>query len=87
MLPREQFVREQSTSDACGSALMPHHAPGRGIAPVSQAPGILFLPIDPFSQAHHLRVKHHLRLERERACEDVKAQAVSDPYDLNEEAC
>lgn len=49
----------------------------------SQTP--VYLLNGPFSEFHHLVVKHHRQMERELAGEDLAPLAAPDPYDLNDE--
>lgn len=43
----------------------------------------VYLLNGPFSEFHHLVIKHHLRMERELAGEDVEPPVLPDPYNLN----
>lgn len=45
----------------------------------------VYLLSGPFAEFHHLVVKHHRRMERELAGEDLELPALPDPYDLNED--
>ncbi len=45
----------------------------------------VFLLNGPFAEFHHLVVKHHRRMERELAGEDLELPAAPDPYNLNED--
>ena len=45
----------------------------------------VYLLSGPFAEFHHLVVKHHRRMERELAGDDLELPAAPDPYDLNED--
>lgn len=46
----------------------------------------VYLLNGPFAEFHHLVVKHHRRMEREAAGDDMEPGAARDPYDLNDDA-
>jgi hypothetical protein len=62
-----------------------HAAPQRGadmpLLPHAGTPPV-YLVSGPFPEFHHLVLKHHLRLERERAAEDPEPGAADDGFGL-----
>jgi len=63
-------------------AAPPPSSPDPAAQPSGQTP--VYLLSGPFAEFHHLVIKHHRRMERELAGEDLDLPATPDPYDLNQ---